>query len=169
MIAIELPNYPNYGISRCGKVLRIAHGKRLISGVPYEIKQHDSHGYSKVVLYCNGKCINRFVHVLVLEAWVGPRPKGMQASHLDGNRKNNTAENLIWEYPKENHARKLVHGTALLGSRHWRTKLTEADIPTIRQLLATGKYTFYEIGRMYNIEDSAIRHIAKGNTWQHVA
>ncbi len=36
------------------------------------------------------------VHRLVLEAFVGPRPKGCNANWLDGNRQNNRLDNLEW-------------------------------------------------------------------------
>lgn len=44
----------------------------------------------------------RFVHRLVLEAFVGPCPPGMQCRHLDGNSLNNRLSNLCWGTPKEN-------------------------------------------------------------------
>jgi hypothetical protein len=42
------------------------------------------------------------VHHLVLRAFVGPCPAGMQTRHLDGNPANNRLDNLCWGTPKEN-------------------------------------------------------------------
>lgn len=39
----------------------------------------------------------RFVHRLVLEAFIGPRPEGMICCHYDGNPQNNKPENLRWD------------------------------------------------------------------------
>jgi hypothetical protein len=58
------------------------------------------------------------VHRLVLLAFRGPRPAGMQASHLNGDRADNRACNLVWESPKDNNRRKIEHGTLLRGARH---------------------------------------------------
>lgn len=44
----------------------------------------------------------RMVHQLVLEAFVGPMPPGMQGCHNDGNRQNNRIDNLRWDTPQAN-------------------------------------------------------------------
>jgi hypothetical protein len=58
-----------------------------------------------------------YVHHLILEAFVGPRPAGRQAAHGDGNPLNNAVANLRWAARKENAADKVRHGTAVLGTR----------------------------------------------------
>lgn len=52
------------------------------------------------VLYVNlsnGNAHNKRVHQLVLEAFVGPRPPGMEGCHLDDNKENNAVTNLRWD------------------------------------------------------------------------
>lgn len=44
----------------------------------------------------------RPVHLLVLEAFVGPRPPGTLGCHWDDNRDNNTLANLRWDSPLAN-------------------------------------------------------------------
>lgn len=57
-------------------------------------------GYRVVTL---GGCRSqRRVSVLVLEAFVGPRPSGMQACHNDSDKDNNRLDNLRWDTPKGN-------------------------------------------------------------------
>jgi HNH endonuclease/NUMOD4 motif len=51
------------------------------------------------------------MHRLVLEAFVGPCPRGMQCCHKDGNRANNKLENLRWDTQKKNEQDKKCHGT----------------------------------------------------------
>ena len=71
----------------------------------------------------NGYCIvtlgraRPYIHSLVLEAFVGPRPPGHQAAHNDGNRLNNAVWNLRWATRAENEADKAKHGTRLTGAR----------------------------------------------------
>lgn len=67
-------------------------------------------GYLGVGLSRGGTKKKRAVHLLVLESFVGPRPKGKQACHNDGNNTNNRAENLRWDTPKENVADIKRHG-----------------------------------------------------------
>src|SRR5690242_14784609 len=42
------------------------------------------------------------VHRLILEAFIGPCPEGMECRHLDGNPANNCLGNLCWGTPAEN-------------------------------------------------------------------
>lgn len=51
------------------------------------------------------------VHRLVLEAFVGPRPDGLLARHLDGDPTNNALTNLRWGTYSENGLDSVRHGT----------------------------------------------------------
>lgn len=52
----------------------------------------------------------RQVHLLVLEAFVGPRPDGMVTRHLNGDGSDNRLANLRYGTPKENGADRIKHG-----------------------------------------------------------
>jgi hypothetical protein len=53
----------------------------------------------------------RYVHDLVLEAWVGPRPPGrVHGCHADDNKTNNRLINLSWETAVANERAKVQHG-----------------------------------------------------------
>lgn len=51
------------------------------------------------------------VHVLVLEAFVGLRPAGMEACHENGNPSDNRLSNLRWDTKSENSKDRVRHGT----------------------------------------------------------
>src|SRR5262245_15940652 len=53
-------------------------------------------GYYSVNLHRGGNKVARYIHHLVLEAFVGPRPPGMVCRHLDGDPAHNHVENLRW-------------------------------------------------------------------------
>lgn len=71
----------------------------------------DQNGYEIVALTKDRKLTSRRVHILVIEAFVSPRPEGMQACHNDGNNRNNTVENLRWDTASANTYDKVRHGT----------------------------------------------------------
>ena len=68
-------------------------------------------GYLSVPLYQDNRPKNKFVHSLVLEAFVGPCPVGLEGCHNDGNPANNTLENLRWDTPSNNQLDRITHGT----------------------------------------------------------
>lgn len=78
----------------------------------------DRAGYLHVSMNRGGKRVTRFVHQLVLEAFVGPRGEGQITRHLDGRRDNNALINLAWGTPLENAADARAHGTVAIGDRN---------------------------------------------------
>ncbi len=108
------------------------------------------------------------MHRLVLEAFVGPCPEGMQCRHLDGNRSNNHIDNLAWGTPKENCADRGRHGNDYIGEGNPNAKLKEKDIPVIRKLAQEGMYQ-REIGKKFGVGRRAIGAVLLGHKWMHVS
>ena len=68
-------------------------------------------GHYKVVLYSgNAQKKSKYVHQLVLEAFVGERPSGMIGCHNDGDPTNNRVENLRWDTYSGNTYDRVRHG-----------------------------------------------------------
>ena len=67
-------------------------------------------GHLALSLTKNSQKAYRYVHRLVLEAFVGPCPEGMQACHKDGNPANNHLSNLRWDTQSANTFDQVVHG-----------------------------------------------------------
>jgi hypothetical protein len=64
---------------------------------------HKKTGYRRVRLRHGPERVRMVeLHALVLEAFVGPRPAGMECRHLDGDKMNNRAKNLAWGTRSEN-------------------------------------------------------------------
>lgn len=68
-------------------------------------------GYHEVGLNRGGKQRQMKVHRLVLEAFVGPCPDGMEGCHANGNPADNRLENLRWDTHSSNVADSVEHGT----------------------------------------------------------
>lgn len=85
-----------------------------------------------------GKVATRYVHRLVLEAFIGPCPKGMECRHLDGNATNNRLTNLQWGTRAENDADMMRHGTRPRGEKHKNTKYTDEFVGMVRELRRQG-------------------------------
>ncbi len=90
-------------------------------------------GYPQVVLYRDGKQKAKYLHQLVMEAFVGECPPGMEVRHLDGNPLNNrwapgdeeetkaAGGNLIYGTSSENKFDEVRHGT------HYEASRTQCD------------------------------------------
>lgn len=151
---------PKYQVSNMGRV-KGPHGRLS--------KLYLSHnGYLRVGL-CTGPAQkkNVQVHRLVAEAFIGRCPAGNQASHLDGNQKNNYAENIAWETPKANHARKILHGTAQIGEKNPLAKLTDSQAREIKKRLTLGEAPI-KLAREFKVHKGAISQIKRGVSWKHV-
>jgi hypothetical protein len=102
-------------------------------------------------------------HTLVLTAFVGPRPVGLECCHNDGNPWNNCLENLRWDTPKSNQRDRAKHGTSNRGERCVSAKLTEAQVAAIRADARLQR----EIAADYGVRESAISRIKTGKRWAH--
>ena len=72
----------------------------------------DPNGYQHVGLYRDGRGTTIRVHRLVLEAFVGPCPVGMEARHFpDPDKRNNALVNLGWTTSSTNNLDQVIHGT----------------------------------------------------------
>lgn len=108
------------------------------------------------------------LHALILEAFRGPCPAGMEACHGNGIPADCRLDNLRWDTPKGNTADKHQHGTFPRGVVNGRAVLNEEQVRDIRKLYATG-LTQREIGEMYGLRDTTISAITRRKRWSHVA
>ena len=108
------------------------------------------------------------VHRLMLITFIGPRPKGMQCRHLDGNKENNRLDNLCWGTPKENQADRRKHGTDSRGITHGMSKLCEEQVRVIFQAYHDGYYTQREIAKAFGIAQTLVSAISKKSIWAHL-
>jgi DNA-binding CsgD family transcriptional regulator len=127
-----------------------------------------THGYLAVTYRGHdGQRHTDSVHVLMCEAFHGPRPEGKVVRHRNGNNQDNRPENLCWGTMRENYEDRDAHGTTARGSRQGLAKLSEDDIPEIRTLLRQGR-TQREVGEMFGVDGGTVAAIVRGRTWSHV-
>lgn len=104
-----------YDVSDQGRVRSV---ERMVprSSTPQLIRERilkappGNHGYPRVNLARGGKYVQRTVHSLVLETFVGPCPPRMEALHENGIRTDCRLTNLRWGTSAENKADIIRHG-----------------------------------------------------------
>jgi hypothetical protein len=109
----------------------------------------------------------RYVHQLVLEAFVGPCPPGMQCRHLDNNPANNRLDNIVWGTPVENGGDRIEAGTTPRGEDHSRARLTEDDVRAVMAMRDAGMGIRW-MARYFNVHEMTIQAIVYGRSWKHV-
>lgn len=173
----EIPRFPNYCVTIGGRVwskprrdrLGRHQGEKWLAPTP-----HHKSGHLSVMLTKNKKHHRCFVHHLVLETFIGPRPNGMECRHLDGNPTNNRLDNLKWGTHSENELDKIKHGTHFsylkgrCGELATGSKLSNWDRCVILFDYLTEEFSQATLGRRYGLTDVAINHLVHGRTWPFI-
>jgi|SRR5215469_1284009 len=126
-------------------------------------------GYLRVKL-CTGRTgryTRRNIHQLVLEAFVGPCPEGLIACHANDDPLDNRLENLRWDTYSANTADAIRNGRydEHRGARHYRAKLTEADVRAIRASHAAGE-TCRDLGKRFGVSNVLVSLIVRRKSWR---
>lgn len=107
------------------------------------------------------------VHRLVLFAFVGPPPGGMEGCHNNGNPDNNALVNLRWDTHVNNLADRKQHGTLVLGERHHNNRFTLSQIREMRRLSRDG-ISQRSIAKHFDTKQPIVSNIVRRLTWAHL-
>ncbi len=167
-----------YKVSSFGRIMTVPRRAVRSNGSPVTVRVKElnpwvigNYGHLFVKLYKEpGKGRTIAVHRIVLEAFKGPCPEGMESCHNDGNSQNNWASNLRWDSRQANMDDREKHGKHVKGKDSYRAKLTDEDIPVIREMLRadTSRGVLTRIAEKFKVNPSAIWYIKTGQTWKHI-
>ncbi len=162
---------PEYSVSSLGRVRRDAAFDRLgrrVCTAGGIIKPRTSNGRTAhlvVTLSSGGRRLDRLVHRLVADAFLGARPEGCNfVCHVDGDAGHNHALNLYWGNGTTNAHDRTMHGRTLRGSQVGGSKLTAEDVLAIRK--AEGSQS--QIGAAFGVSQTNIQCIRARKTWRHL-
>lgn len=155
----EIPG-TEHSVSSEGRVASRRFGKWRILKMPLH------KGYPSVNIR-GDRWVSSKVHVLVAEAFLGPRPTPRhEVNHIDGDKTNNRAENLEWCTHRENmrHFLGVLGQKVLRGKELGHTKLTEAEARMVRARCLAGE-TQEIVAADFGISRSHASNIARGVKW----
>jgi HNH endonuclease len=145
-----IKGYEKYSVDFAGNVYN---GQKLLKP-----NYSRSRGYATVTLY-GVERKSFLVHRLVLETFVGECPENMEACHNDGDKTNNSLDNLRWDTKSNNGHDKKKHGTLKC------QKLSDQDVKDILWMLSLGTLYQKDIALMYGILQSQVSRIKTGVRW----
>lgn len=154
-----LRRFPGYSISEHGLVWSDLSGCCL--------RWWLAKGYAVLKLRRGGRTVCVSVHRLVAEAFIGPRPDGMDVCHNDNNRLNNHYANLRYDTRRGNLADRDRHGTHQRGERNPSAKLTNEEADSIRVARLNGE-PLKSIAARYQVRESTVSRIANGKRRREV-
>jgi hypothetical protein len=168
----DISRCPGYQISDLGRGRSCWQGRtRVGMTASWHILKPiiNSHsGYATFNLRRDGKAWKTYIHRLVLEAFVGPCPEGMEARHFpDRDRTNCRLTNLSWASHATNIGDKKLHGTQPVGESSRFAKLTESQVIEIRERRISEE-SYQKIAKRLGMSHSAIVLICLGERWSHV-
>lgn len=151
-----IPGYEPYEASNFGRVRR---GEKLRKPTV-----NRRGGYHSVVLGLGGRKskVNAYVHQLVLFAFVGPRPNGLEAAHLNGDPADNRLANLRWVTHTENMGHQRAHGT----SGRQPAKLSREKADQIRRLRQAQGLKHRELAERFGVAPITIWRVLSGGIWR---
>ena len=172
----DVPGFPGYRVGSDGSVRsswrRSGFGKRSLDGEWVALRPRESRKrgavYHKVVLFRNGERHAETVHAIVLGAFVGPRPEGMEARHLNDEHTDNRVENLCWGTRRANAAdrrRNEGYRRNPRGEKHGNARL---DAEKVRAIRASGLRQ-RNLASAFGVSVTTIKVIRARRTWRHVA
>jgi hypothetical protein len=160
-----LEEFPGYGVTKDGRVWTMK--KRGLGSKLPRLNWKQLKGSPKdreySYLFVNlknksGNFVKRAIHRLVYEAWVGEIGAGLQINHLDGDKTNNTIENLEVVSSAGNMLHASVTGllaTAENGRSRSGERMSKDQIAIVKA--AYGKVTIQAMMKAFGVSSSTIR------------
>ena len=154
-----------YEVSDQGSVRRLAPGHGIGAGYVLTPTRRGK-GYTAVKLNREGQGTTYSVHILVMAAFVGPRPEGIQVNHRNGDKTDNRLSNLEYVTPKQNARHAIRNGfkDVLKGERHGMSKLTADQVRAIRASDETNR----QLADKYGVAREHVWAIREGKKWTHL-
>ncbi|ELY6289316.1 HNH endonuclease [Cronobacter sakazakii] len=165
MMSVEvgeyIPGYEGkYSVTKDGHVYSHL-SERFLNPSP------DNKGYLRVTLYSDGIQKTIKVHRLVAKLFI-PNPHCKpEVNHINGDKTDNTSENLEWSTSSENshHAYRTGLKRGNNGVINGRAKLSEADVIAIRN---SSGMKLRELSAKYGVTEAQISTVRRGNAWRHL-
>lgn len=149
-----------YSVSNLGRVMSTGGKWHRVGRV---LKPSLNDGYLQVVLTREKASTTRKIQGLVAAAFLGKRPNGSDANHIDRNRANNRLGNLEYLTRREN----ILH--SIINETHHHATLTARDARQIRRLDCEGLTPGEISDRFPHVDRKTIYNVRTWRTWKYLS
>lgn len=161
-----IPNFEYmYSVTQEGVVYSYLNNRGKLTATPRIMHPYvgKTNGYLICKLRKNKTRVGYCVHRLVLETFVGKRPEGMEARHLNGDKKDPRLENLKWGTYKENAMDACRHGVMHCHNK----KLREEEVRLIYKFKGS-RFTQTYVGKMFKVSNATVSLIWSNSMWKYL-
>ena len=165
-----------YQISNFGRIkgvesffIKTTKGRTMAVYKPEQIRSRrlNPMGYVRTSFWRHGKAYHYAIHRLVAIHFIQNPNNYPQVLHIDDDPGNPYFKNLRWGTQSQNILDCSTKGRGFRGSLNNNSRLSENDVPKIRELLKNGK-SAYSIAPIFGVAKSQILAIKHNKTWKHV-
>lgn len=145
----------NYSVSNLGRVRNDKTGR-------FNKPSSNGHGYMHLALHEYGVAFDRYVHILVAQAFLGlPTKEAPEVNHKDSDKSNNKLTNLEYSSRIDNAYHAVRNNLYRSGAQHYKTNLTQEQVNIIRESTKLQR----ELAIEFNVKQSTISRIQTGIRW----
>jgi len=153
--------FDKYVVGKDGAIVSKYNGRVLAVHV-------DKKGYHRVNIHCEAGKKTYLLHRVVALVHL-PNPGNLpQINHLDGDKANNSVDNLEWTTGRENVAHSVRTGLVKRGDKRPNAKLSDEMVHEIRRLRECEGLTLGALGEMFNLSDAGIHKVCTRLTYTHI-
>jgi hypothetical protein len=158
--------FPSLTVSEHGDVVRLASSRQQKFGNKIRWRflpeqklnaRITGAGYMAVQTKTGGGRATLYVHRLVAQAFIPRPPHCNEVNHLDGDKRNNSLENLEWT----THSANLKHAYA---TGLFKNSMSANEVLALKELLANG-VSISEVARRFGLAKSTVAGIRSGHSW----
>jgi len=160
----EVDGFPGYLVDMAGGIYSIKNNLYMKTFV-------NKGGYVQTQLCINGNYKYVSVSRMVAIAFIENPDNKKEVNHIDGNKLNNSVENLEWSSPNENIAHSYRIGLRENNKKACRVlakkcrKLSASDCKKIKKKWLNGGHTLSEIAKTYGVHKETIGRMLRRKTY----
>lgn len=153
-----------YQVSNLGRVKSLRFKKEKILK-----QQKNNYKYLQVNFCKNNNHKTHRTHQLVMLSFkLDKKFDYSEINHIDGNKENNTIDNLEWCTHKENMQHAIENNLSNKGEKNGMSKLNEQQIRIIRLSYKNKYFNQTELSKIFNVKSNTISNIINYKQWNHI-